>query len=364
MPQPVLQTVIGHIEREGAIGGYEAHGESLGRIEEVYDSVARLVGSVREEIALAESATLAWQRVFYSLTFGPGDRILTTTGEFAANYVAYLQVTRRTGATVEVIPNDQTGALDPEALEAMIDDKVRLIAITWIPTNGGLVNPAAQVGQIANARRIPYLLDACQAAGQMPIDVAQLGCDMLTATGRKFLRGPRGTGFLYIRRSFLEGVEPAFIDLFGAPWTGPAQYTLRPDARRFEMWEANYATRLGFGAAIEYALSVGLDRIEGRCRALADRLRCELAETSGITVRDLGANLGSIVSFTHGEIEAKTIMGKLAAEGISVSVSPPASTPLDATARRLPNVVRVSPHYYNTDEELTTFAAALRRIVK
>lgn len=363
MPQVVVGAMIDHIQHEASIGGYEAHAVSFSRTEAVYDSVARLIGAARDEISLAENATLAWQRVFYSLRFLPGDRILTTTAEFAANYVAYLQTARKTGARVEIIPDDASGALDPIALEKMIDEKVKLIAVTWVPSNGGLVNPAAGVGRIARAHNIPYLLDACQAAGQIPIDVAELGCDMLTATGRKFLRAPRGTGFLYVRREFLQAIEPAFIDLFGAPWVGDDRYELRPDARRFETWEANYTARLGLGAAIDFALSVGLRRIEQRCRKLSGDLRSELAKVPGIVIRDLGVNLASIVSFTHDTLDAKEIMAKLTAQGINVSVSPPATTPVDSSARRLPSVVRVSPHYYNTPEEIADTVAAIRGIV-
>lgn len=362
MPEPVVAAVVGYLQREAMIGGYEAQAENLARLEAVYDSIARLVGARRDEISLAENATLAWQRAFYSLHFKPGDRILTTTTEFAANYVAYLQVAKRSGARIEVIPDDATGALDPEALEKMIDERVRLISITWIPSNGGLVNPAKAVGRIARAHGIPYLLDACQAVGQMPIDVAELGCDMLTATGRKFLRAPRGTGFLFIARDFLQTIEPAFIDLFGAPWVGPERYELRADARRFETWEANYSTRLGLGAAADYALSIGLDRIEHRCRGLSDQLRSELADVPGIVLRDLGENPSSIVSFTFDGLEARELMSKLSAREINVSVSPPSTTPLDATARGLPNVVRASPHYYNTSSEITQFVSAVRAL--
>src|SRR4051812_48286725 len=218
MPAAVLDAMIGYLSREAEIGGYEAADEAVASLDGVYDSVARLIGASRDEIALTENATVAWQMAFYALPLRSGDRILTARAEYAANYVALLQVARRTGASIEVIPDDADGVLDPQALERMIDQRVRLIAITWVPTNGGLVNPAAAVGRIARAHGIPYLLDACQAVGQMPVDVTALGCDMLSATGRKFLRGPRGTGFLYVRRALLRQLEPPVIDHFGAPW--------------------------------------------------------------------------------------------------------------------------------------------------
>jgi cysteine desulfurase/selenocysteine lyase len=362
MPKPVVEGMVEYLRLESAIGGYEASAENAARLEGVYDSIARLVGSKREEISLAENATLAWQRAFYSLRFGPGDRILTTTAEFAANYIAFLQMAGRTGARVDIIPDDANGVLDPDALERMIDARVRLIAITWVPTNGGLVNPAEAVGRIARANGIPYLLDACQAAGQMPIDVSALGCDMLTATGRKFLRGPRGTGFLYVRHEFLRDLEPAMIDLFGASLNGQQHYELRSDARRFETWEANYAARLGLGIAVDYALELGIGKIERRCRSLSDELRCELSKLSGVEIHDLGDRPASIVSFTTRDISARDVMRYLTSKRINVSVSPPTSTPLDATRRKLPDIVRASPHYYNTTAELQYLVAVLRQM--
>src|SRR5258708_25326716 len=239
MPLPVLQTMTDYLRREAEIGGYEAAAEAGARLDGVYDSVARLIGAARDEIALTENASVAWQMAFYALPLRAGDRILTARAEYAANYVAFLQVAKRTGAVIEVIPDDANGVLDAEALERMLDDRVRLIAITWVPTNGGLVNPAAAVGRIARSHGIPYLLDACQAVGQMPVDIADLQCDMLSTTGRKFLRGPRGTGFLYVRREMIEKLEPPMIDHFGAPWVAPDFYELRPDARRFVTWENN-----------------------------------------------------------------------------------------------------------------------------
>jgi len=352
MPTAVVTAMKQHIDLESEIGGYAAADRELERLDAIYGSVARLLNAAPDEIALMENATVAWQMAFYALPFRAGDRILTAEAEYAANYVAFLQVARRTGAVIDVVPSDATGELDIEALERMIDDRVKLIAITWVPTNGGLVNPAAAIGRIARARGIPYLLDACQAVGQMEVDVEAIGCDMLSATGRKFLRGPRGTGFLYVRRPLLQQLEPPMIDHFAAPWVSRDHYQLRDDARRFETWENNYAARLGLGAAIDYALAIGLGPIEQRCRLLAGRLRSGVAAISGITIRDLGRAPGAIVSFTMEGHEADAIVRSAAAAGITIGASDPASTRIDAEMRSLPNVVRASPHYYNTEAEV------------
>jgi cysteine desulfurase/selenocysteine lyase len=361
-PRPVVDAVIRHIELEATIGGYEAADRAAARCDAVYRSVARLIGAASDEIALVENATVAWDLGFYALAFAPGDRILTARAEYAANYVAYLQVARRTGAVIETIPDDGDGVLNPDALEAMIDPRVKLISITWIPTNGGLVNPAAEVGRIARRHGIPYLLDACQAVGQVPVDVDVLGCDLLAATGRKFLRGPRGTGFLYVRRALLERLEPPMIDHFAAQWVAPDRYVLRPDARRFETWENSYALRLGLGAAVDYALELGLEAIRDRAYALANRLRAGLSAIPGVVLHDLGRAPCAIVSFTVGGVESARVKRALAARTITVSTSDPDGTLLDSLARDLPVLVRASPHYYNSEVEIDAAIAAIREL--
>ncbi|MET4700598.1 cysteine desulfurase/selenocysteine lyase [Constrictibacter sp. MBR-5] len=360
-PQAVLDAAIGHLRLEAEIGGYEAAARAADAIDGCYHAVARLLNCAPDEVAVVENATRAWDMAFYSMPFRPGDRILTAQAEYASNYIAFLHAARRMGVTVEPVPDDEHGQLSVEALRGMIDDRVKLIAVTHVPTNGGLVNPAAAIGAVARAAGVPFLLDACQSVGQMPIDVAAIGCDMLSATSRKYLRGPRGMGFLYVRRGLVESLDPPLLDLHAASWTGPDSYEIRADARRFENWECSYAAKIGMGVAVEYALSWGLPAIEARIAHLAALLRDGLSAIPGVTVRDRGTKRCGIVSFDIAGVDPEAVKATLAGQKINVSVSRVGSTRLDMTARGLDAVVRASVHYYNSEDEVERLVGFVRR---
>jgi cysteine desulfurase/selenocysteine lyase len=353
-PRPVVARVIDHLRLEEQVGGYEAADRVALELAGVYGCVARLLHCAPEEIALQENATRAWEMAFYSLRFAPGDRIVTAANEYASNYIAFLQVAQRTGAEIHEV--------DLKALRSLLDDRVKLIALTHVPTNGGLVQPAARVGELARAARIPFLLDACQSAGQMDLDVEALGCDMLSATGRKYLRGPRGTGFLYVRNTLLPHMDPPSLDLHAATWVAQGKFEVRTDAKKFETWESAAATRLGLGVAIEYALALGLKNIERRVQHLAALLREQLATIKGVTVRDLGRVRSGIVTFTCDGHSPGEVMQRLKANGIAVRTVERASARIDMEQRGLDELVRASVHYYNTEAEIERLCQEIRRI--
>jgi len=359
MTRPVIDTVIEHLELEGRIGGYEAADAEQQRVARIYDSAARLVNADPSEIALFENATRAWHAVFSALPFRAGDRILTGRAEYCSNYMAYIQVARATGAVVDVIEDDEHGQLDVARLASAIDERVKLISLTHVPTSGGLVNPAAAVGRVARAAGVPFLLDACQSVGQLAIDVEAIGCDYLSTTGRKFLRAPRGTGFLYVARERIEQLAPAIVEVGSAAWSSTDGYTLKPGAKRFETWEVSYASRLGLGRALDDALGHGLDAIEARVTRLAAALRAQLAELPGVTVHDLGRVKCGIVTFGHDDVGAEALKTLLAQRAINVDVSTPEDTRLDFEHRHLDPMVRASMHYYNTEDEIERFCDAV-----
>ena len=351
-PALVTDTVVDYLRHEALKGGYEAAAEASDRLAAVYASAARLINAEPDDIAITDNATRSWQAVFYALPFAAGDRILTSQAEYASNAIAFLQIARRTGAVVEVIGDDESGQLDVDKLRRRIDDHVKLIAVSHVPTQGGLVNPAEEIGAVAEAAGVPFLLDACQSVGQLDLDVQRLRCDALSATGRKYLRGPRGTGFLYVHPRLRARIEPAMLDLHSASWESPTEYVVDPTAKRFEVWERDVAAVLGLGAAIDYALDWGLPAIEERVASLAATLRERLGEVRGVRVHDVGARKCGIVTFSIDGTPASEVKQRLAAAGINTSISERTSAQFDFTARDLPEMVRASVHYYNTEDEI------------
>jgi cysteine desulfurase/selenocysteine lyase len=363
MPQPVLDATIRYLQLEAHIGGYEAHKSREAQIHHTYAAVASLIGCAPDEVALMENATRAWDMAFYAIPFQPGDRILTAMAEYASNYIAYLQIAQRRGVVVEPLPDDAYGQVSLDALRKTIDKRVKLISITHVPTSGGLVNPVEEIGKIAREAGILYLVDACQSVGQMPIDVHQIGCDLLSATGRKYLRGPRGTGFLYVRHEALSRLDPVFLDLHAAQWVAPDRYEIAPGARRFETWEKNYAGLVGLGTAIDYAQQWGLEQIWRRIKTLSYQLRTRLSPLPGVIVHDRGINQCGIVTFTIDNLAPLAIQQRLERQKINVSIAERGSTLLDLSNRQLDSMIRASIHYYNTEEEIEQFCTAIEKML-
>lgn len=356
--EATLDTQIRHLQREAMTGGYEAAAEAIDRCEQSYESIASLIGAQRSEIARLEQATAAWNAGFWSVPMQPGQRILTANAAYGANAVAFLRAVERRGVVIDVVGDDAAGQVDVAELANRVDDDVALIAITHVPTNGGLVNPAADVGKVANSAGVPFLLDACQSVGQLHLDVGEIGCDLLSGTGRKYLRGPRGTGFLYASERIIDRLIPDHPDHHGADWTTPSDYVLHPAAQRFESWEFSHAGWLGLGNAVDEAIEIGTRRIEATVYERAASLRNRLVD-AGFTVWDLGPTPCGIVTATAAGLDPFEAKEQLRERDVNISVTTPASTRFDAANRNLPDMMRISVHYLTTEAELDHAVAAL-----
>lgn len=361
-PAPVLDAMIGHLRREAEIGGYEAAEEAADRVQAVYGDLGRLLGCAPAKVsnvAIVENATVAVSLALSSFDFEPGDVLVTTRNDYTSNHIMYLALAQRRGVEVRCAAERPEGGADPGSVRELASDpRCRLVSLTWVPTNSGLVQAAEEVGGICEELGVPYLVDACQAVGQMPVDVARLRCDFLGGTARKFLRGPRGIGFLYVSDRMLErGVYPLGVDMRGAVRVGDGDFELVSGARRFENWEFAYALVLGLGEAVRYALEVGIEEGGARAIGLAAYARERLREVPGLRVADPGERLCAIVTAEVQGWDAPEAVLRLREIGINTS----ASTSEDGA--RTP-VVRISPHYYNTREEVDAAVDALTGLAR
>ncbi len=364
-PRPVRQAIRAHLDLEDEIGGYEAADARMEATAQAVDDVAQLVGARRRNIALVQSSTAGFALALATFDFAPGDLIVTSRADYASNQIMYLSLARRLGAEIIRAPDLAEGGVDPAAVRDLIRRRrPKLVAITWVPTNSGLVQAVAEVGDACRAAEVPYLVDACQAVGQIPIDAAQIGCDYLAATSRKFLRGPRGIGFLYVADGALaRGAHPLLPDMHGATWTDPERYQLAPDARRFEQFEISCALVLGLGAAARYAADVGLESARDRARALAAYARARLAELPGVRVLDRGPELCAIVTAETMGRPGAEIKLALRARGINTSSPSREDAVIDMDAKGASSAIRFSPHYYNTAAEIDTGVEAVREVL-
>jgi len=364
MATPVLEAITEYLELEAELGGYEAADAREEAIHDFYAATAQLLGCEARNIAFASNATDAFARALSSIPFASGDLILTTRDDYISNQIAFFSLRKRFGVDVVHAPNVPEGGVDVGAMERLMRQRrPRLVAVTHIPTNSGLVQPVAEIGRRCRELELLYLVDACQSVGQYAIDVEQLGCDFLSATGRKFLRGPRGSGLLYVSdRALAAGYEPLFIDMRGARWVGPEDYRQVETAARFEDWEFSYATLLGSAAAIRYALTVGIDEIAERTPALGAALRERLAELDAVRIFDRGRRRCAIVTFTVDGWNSEVLMTELRRRRINSSVSAREHALYDFTDKGVEACVRMSPHYYNTEQEVDEVIGAVREL--
>ena len=364
-PRPVQSAILDHLALEQEMGGYEAADARLEDIRHAYAAMGRLLGTEARNIALVQNSTVAFAQAISAFDFNQGDILLTSRSDYASNQIMYLSLEHRRGVEIVRAPDAAEGGIDPDAVQKLIRRRrPSLVALTWIPTNSGLVQPVEAVGRICRNAGVPYLVDACQAVGQLPVDVAALQCDYLSGTARKFLRGPRGLGFLYVSDRVLEaGAHPVLVDMHGADWTDPDAFALNPDARRFETWEVAFALVLGLGAAAEYALQAGVEPTGRRARELAEHARSRLAVIPGVRILDRGPELCAIVTIAVDGRDTRDIKLDLRRRGINTSSPHREDAVIDMDEKGTASALRISPHYYNTHEEIDTTVGAIRELL-
>ena len=363
MPEPVYQITADYLQSEYEIGGYETAAARVGDVERMYSSVSTLINCKASEVAFAESATRAWEYGVYSQELKAGDRVLCASTEYGSNYIAFLQLQKRLGIKVEVIPDEEDGTVSLSSLKDLLDDRVKIVSVTHVPATSGRVNPIVEIGKIVADSAALYVVDATQSVGHLPVDVSAIGCDILVATGRKFLRGPRGTGFLFMREALIEETEPVFLETRSTEMRGPNEYVIRPGARRFESFEYNFAGKVGLGMAAEYAHSLGIEAIAKRVGQLSQYLAKSLQSISAVDVLE-PANYASsgIISFAIPAMEPQVVCSKLRERKVNLCCMELNDAPISFEWNGYDEFLRASPHYFNTEEEIDTLCEEIDRI--
>jgi selenocysteine lyase/cysteine desulfurase len=366
MPGPVVKTIQDHITLESRIGGYEAADACHDAVLAAYQSVADLIGAQPRNIAFAENATASFMQALSSIPLDRGDVILVTRNDYASNQIQFLSLQKRLGVRIVRAPDQREGGVDVQAMADLIRrHRPSLVCVTHVPTNSGLVQDVTGIGSVCRDAGVLYLVDACQSIGQLPIDVGALGCDFLSASARKYLRGPRGSGFLYVSDRVLDqGLEPLYIDMRGADWIAEDRYRALPDATRFENWEFAWALVLATAEAARYAMAVGLQPIRDRVSALASRARAGLGNIGQVRVLDRGRELCGIVSVAISGRDPAELVTALRSRGINTSAQRREYAVIDYDEKQVTASLRISPHYYNTEQEVDLAVASIRELLQ
>ncbi len=362
IPKGVSIAVESYLNREQEIGSYEAAEEAKVLISSFYTKFSELLNCSESEIAFIENSTRAWEMAVHSISWKPGDQIITGENEYGSNYLGLLHLAKQRSLKILTIPNDESGTISLDQLEESVTDKTRLIALTHVASQRGDIQPASKVGEIANKHNILYLLDACQSVGQINLDTKSLKCDFLCGSGRKYLRGPRGTGFLYTKNTVLKALEPVFLDLHSANWKSMGSYEFVRDAKMFECWERNMAAMIGLATAVEYLLKLDVKMVEQRIKQLSLNLREKLSGLTDIKILEKSNNCSGIVTFTKTSISATNLKDGLQKKGINISVIKQRNARLDLGKESTGDINRASLHYYNSEQEISEFIKELTKL--
>ncbi|HEY5690257.1 MAG TPA: aminotransferase class V-fold PLP-dependent enzyme [Cyclobacteriaceae bacterium] len=359
-PLHVTKAILDYISFESKTGGYETADIKSSEIAGFYDATGQLLNTKSSNIAFTSSATHAFALAVSAIPMQKGDFVLIANEDYISNQIAFLSLQNRLGIRLLRAQSQSSGGVDVDHMEKLMDQhQPKLVSLSHVPTNTGLIQPVEEVGKLCKRRNIPYLVDACQSVGQIPVDVQKIECDFLSATMRKFLRGPRGAGFLFVSDQVIENKwTPLFVDMRGAEWTSADTYEVQMNGKRFEEWELPYALVMGSRAAIEYALHMGIENIAERNKSLGGLLRSKLNSIE-MRLLDLGSAQSSIVTIEVPGKQPREVLEYLRAININTSTSQLSNAQIDFESKKVNWALRISPHYYNTEDEIDTLIQAL-----
>ncbi len=364
LPSPeTVQVIVNHLRLEAERGPMEAGALASDASNMVYKTAAQLLGCSSQHVAFGTSHGQLYGNLIASIPLAPGDKVLVSRQEWIGNVLCLQRSANLNGASLSLMASDDTSAVDPVALGKSLSPDVRIVALTWIGAGSALINPAAAIGAAIRQAGSSafFIIDASQVIGQVPINVAELGCDALIACGRKFLRGPRGTALAYISPRLASEIVPRNIDSLSSTLRD-GNVEVANSAQAFEFGEESVALKLGLGKAIEQALDLGVDHIRLALDQKAGALRQALAELPRVKLLDRGNNKGAAVTFAIDGLPCATAKQRLSEQGINIGMNGPGYTPYDMSMRGISELLRASVHLNTTDEDIALIVNAIRSI--
>jgi len=364
MPRSVTEKITEYLHREERLGGYTVEEQQAEEIAKFHQQAAQLIGCKIRNITFAHSASSAFMQALSSIPLYAKDVIITSEVDYTSNFLQFLSLHKKRGVICKVIKSLPNGDLDVEHFRQLIEQyPIKLVAITHIPTNSGLIQDVATIGEICHAENLIFLLDSCQSIGQIAVNLNNIKCDFLTATGRKFLRGPRGTGFLYVSDRILDqGFAPLLLDGGNATWTGSETYELMDSAERFGTWEKPYAMLTGLTESLRYLNDIGIQNVENHNKKIMNRLRSNLAGISSVTCYDLGTHTSNILTFRKKDKTPEDIKNLFSKHQVYFGISQKHQGQIDFEKKGIDWVVRLSPHYFNTEEEMDRISTIIEEL--
>lgn len=353
MSKEVVQISKDYMDMEADIGGYDVMANHYEDFNLFYLEASKLINANPRNMAFAISATDAYSKVLYSFKWTEKDVILTTKDDYVSNIISFIHINRRFGSQIKFVDCLDSGDLDYEDLARKLEQyKPTIFALTHIPTSAGTIHDAEKAGEICANFDTYYLLDACQSIGQLDVDVRKIKCDFLTVTGRKFLKAPRGTGFLYVANHILDtDMGPLCIDLAGSTWDSETSFKFGSEAKRFEFWEKNYSNFLGLTQAIREINEIGIEKIAAYNKMLSGYFRNELEQVDGLKIYDHGSLKGNIITWKIPGLKQSEISKLFHERRVIFSFSSNTSALYDLNKKGEEWLVRFSPHFFNTTEE-------------
>jgi cysteine desulfurase / selenocysteine lyase len=367
MSTKTYEVIINYLKLEREIGAYHAAAKSKTLSDNFYINAAKLINANSpSEIAYMDSASRGWNMIVYGTPLKKGDTILTLSSEFGTNLITLFNYAKLNDFKVCVIKCDINGSFLIEEIENKLKEGAKLIAISHAVAHGSIINPVEEIGKLAKKYGAYYIVDGCQTVGQIKVDVQSIQCDAYMTTGRKWLCGPRGTGFLYVKSSSqmrTTQLDLASADLIFDDNLNLIRIEVRNDAKQFELWEKSFANLLGLSSAIEECLESKIEVISVKIQELSNKLRFAASSNENIKLIGKTISLSGILGFYLDDYSKESyVQNEFDKFDLRISTMSDWDCPMHFPKNGANKIFRLSPHFYTDNDTIEKACEIISKI--